>query len=270
MSVSTRTGRGLRAGVAALTAAGALTTGALAASALATADEPAPLPFAAGERLTFRISYLRLTAGRATLTVEPGAAEAPHSLRFSAEARSEGFFAWLMRFRVDDRTLATWDTASGCSLAIEKHLREGRAQRDQSVAFEGTQARVVDPKVPQGTFGVEPCSLDVLSALYVTRLRGVPETGRLELPAFDNGKRYVLGVRLLRRERLDLPPPLGRGVPTLVVEPQLVEGTGLFVSEGRLTLWLTDDARRIPVRLRAKVPIGSVAADLESVAGALP
>ena len=70
--------------------------------------------------------------------------------------------------------------------------------------------------------------------------------------------------RALGREHLDLPMPLGPRVPTVVVEPQLLEGTGLFVKEGRLKLWLTDDARRIPVRMRSKVPVGSVSADLES------
>jgi hypothetical protein len=50
------------------------------------------------------------------------------------------------------------------------------------------------------------------------------------------------------------------------VEPQLVEGTGLFVKEGRLRIWLTDDDRRIPVRMRSKVAIGSVSADLEAYA----
>ena len=44
----------------------------------------------------------------------------------------------------------------------------------------------------------------------------------------------------------------------------LLAGSGLFVKRGRLKIWLTDDARRIPVRMRAKVAGGSVSADLES------
>ena len=83
------------------------------------------LPFAAGERATFRISYAHLTAGHATLRVIPGPDQ--RTLRFVAEARSQGFFAWLLRYRVDDRTVATWQAESGCSEGIEKHLREGRA-----------------------------------------------------------------------------------------------------------------------------------------------
>jgi hypothetical protein len=220
------------------------------------------LPFAPGERIRMKLSYAGLRAGTATISVEDDGA----ALRFVAEARSHGFFAWLFRFRVDDRTVAVWDPEAGCSLGITKRLREGRAQRDQVVVFRAGEgvAEVDDPKIPERRFEVDPCALDVLSALYVTRLRGVPEQGRLELPVFDNGRKYTLGVRHLGRERLHLPPPLGRRLPTVVVEPQLVEGTGLFVKKGRLKIWLTDDAHRIPVRMRSKVAIGSVSADLEA------
>jgi hypothetical protein len=223
-----------------------------------------PLPFAPGERLTMRISYAGMLGGRAHLAVEPSEGKA--SWRFVATAKSEGFFAWLFRFRVDDRTVAEWDPQSACSLGIEKRLREGKAVRDQRVILDPAtgRAEIEDVKVAQKAFDLQPCVLDVLSAFFVARMRGVPEKEPLRLPVFDNGKSYGLEVRFLGRERLDLPPPLGKKVPTVVVEPVLAEGTGLFVKEGRLKLWLTDDERRIPVRLRSKVAIGAVAADLES------
>jgi len=220
----------------------------------------------------FRITYAHLLAGRAWVSVLPGEPEGRPVLRFVAEARSQGFFAWLFRFRVDDRTVATWEPESGCSLAIEKRLAEGRAVREQSITFDREQgvALVTDPKLKDARFAVGPCVLDVLSAFFVTRLRGVPETGELTLPVFDNGKHYQLGVRFLGRERLDLPGPLGLKAATIVVEPSLLEGTGLFVKQGRLKIWLTDDARRIPVRMRSKVAIGSVSADLEAYTPASP
>jgi hypothetical protein len=232
----------------------------------APAAAPAQRPFAPGERITLKITYAKLLAGRATASVTAHEQDGRSLLRFGTTAKSQGFFAWLFRFRVDDRTHADWEPESGCSLGIEKHLREGKAQRDQRVRIDPVsgQAEVEDAKITQKRFQLEPCTLDVLSALYVTRMRGVPESGRLELPVFDNGRRYTLGVRLLGRERLDLPPPFGRKTPTLVVEPMLLEGTGLFVKEGRLKIWLSDDARRVPVRMRAKVAIGSVSADLEA------
>jgi hypothetical protein len=228
------------------------------------AGEGPPLSFGPGERVDMRITYAGLLAGRASLAVEPGAPGV--SFRFVSVAKSQGFFAWLFRYRVDDRTVAEWNPATSCSLGIEKHLREGRAVRDQVVRIDPVTGRVEveDKKVAGSVFSAEPCALDVLSALYVTRARGVSATEPLRLPVFDNGKSYVLEVQFRRRERLDLPAPLGRKAPTVVVEPLLAEGTGLFAKKGRLTIWLTDDERRVPVRMRSKVAIGSVSADLES------
>jgi hypothetical protein len=238
----------------------------LATALLALAAASSEPPFGAGESVTLKITYARLLAGRATVSVGAHEEGGRPRLRFLAIARSEGFFAWLFRFRVNDRTTADWDPQTGCSLAIEKHLREGRAERDQLVRFDPDSgvAEVEDRKIEQKRFELEPCTLDVLSAFFVTRLRGVPEHGELTLPVFDNGKRYRLAVRFLGRERLNLPPPFGKKAPTMVVEPLLLEGTGLFVKEGRLKIWLSDDERRVPVRLRSKVAIGSVSADLES------
>jgi hypothetical protein len=236
--------------------------------ALAAPARAGELPFRAGERIGMKITYAHLLAGRARLSVEAAQHEGRPALDFIAGAKSQGFFAWLFRFRVNDRTVARWDPRTRCSLRIEKHLREGRARRDQVVTFDPVAgvALVDDRKVEGTRFEVGACALDVLSAFFVTRLRGVPEGGRLELPVFDNGKRYVLDVRHVGREVLDLPPPIGGNTPTVIVEPRLASGSGLFVSEkgARLKIWLTDDARRVPVRLRAKVAIGSVSVDLES------
>jgi hypothetical protein len=237
------------------------------AGATPTAPRPeAKAPFMVGERVSMRITYAHLLAGRAVLSVLAGRRGERDVHEFVAQAESAGFFAWLLHFRVRDLTVAAWDPASGCSLAIEKHLHEGRHQREQLVVFDpatGT-AEVQDAKIRETRFDVGACPLDVLSAFYLARLLGVAENAPLELPVFDNGKRYTLAVRLLGREKLDLPAPWGRDTPTLVVEPLLLAGTGLFVKSGRLKIWLTDDARRVPVRLRAKVAVGSVSADIES------
>jgi hypothetical protein len=226
-----------------------------------------PRPFGPGERIVMRITYAHLLAGRARISVSSTEHDGQPALRFVEEANSMGFFAWLFHFRVNDRTEALWNPATGCSLRIEKALREGRARRDQVVLFDPAgSAEVQDPKIAGTHFDTTPCSLDILSALFVARQRGIVEETALELPVFDNGRRFVLAARVIGRESLDLPPPLGRHVPTVIVEPRLAEGTGLFVKEkgGHLQVWLTDDARRLPVRIRSKVAIGSISADLES------
>jgi hypothetical protein len=111
-----------------------------------------------------RFSYLHLTAGRATLRVLADERAGRPLLRLESEAKSEGFFAWLLRFKVDDLTRAWFDPVASCSLGIEKRLREGRAVRDQVVTIDPLSgvALVKDPKIAQQRFEVGACALDVL------------------------------------------------------------------------------------------------------------
>jgi uncharacterized protein DUF3108 len=230
----------------------------------------AALPFAAGERITMRVTYAHVTAGHASMAIEAADQGGRPVLRFVQDVKSEGLFAWLFGYRVDNHLAAVWDPATGCSYGIDKKLRQGAFARDQRIRIDPERATVeiVDRGGPPVVFAVPPCVLDVLSAFYVARARGVRAGESLSLPVYDAGRVYDLVFRVVGREVLDLPPPLGRGVATTVVEPQVPKGSGLFAQEGELRVWVTDDERRIPVRARTRVAVGSVSADLESyVAG---
>jgi hypothetical protein len=52
----------------------------------------------------------------------------------------------------------------------------------------------------------------------------------------------------------------------IIIEPMIKEG-GLFKSEGRILIWMTNDERRIPVRVSTKVVIGSIDTDLREYSG---
>jgi hypothetical protein len=135
------------------------------------------------------------------------------------------------------------------------------------VAFDaGTgTAEVDDPRLPQRRYAVGTCVQDILSAFFVARAAGWGDHGSPPaVRTFDNGRLFELRYRPVRREKVDLPAPLGRKVPTRVFEVLLAPETGVLEQQGRLFLWVTDDERRIPVRLRAKAPVGWVSAYLES------
>ena len=249
--------------------------GALAAALALLACAPAAadmLPFGPGERIGMRVTYARLNAGHAVMSVSSEQDGGRDVLHIAQEVKSEGFFAWLFRYRVDNRLVAKWDPATGCSFGLDKKLRQGKFVRDQKVAIDpvaGTAVIATAPHPPV-TFEIGPCVLDILSAFYVARTRPIPPSGRLVIPVYDNGKVFSLEFQVLGRETLDLPPPLGRNTPTLIVSPKVPPGSGLFAQEGELKVWVTDDARRIPVRARTKVAVGSVSADLESYRAGTP
>ncbi|HKW13239.1 MAG TPA: DUF3108 domain-containing protein [Candidatus Krumholzibacteria bacterium] len=217
---------------------------------------PAFVPFGAGEKLVFSVQYGLVTAGEATLEVRNLAAIGGRpAYRIVSDARTNDFFSKI--FSVRDRYESYMDTTALHSLRYEKHLREGKFKRDDAVDFDQTGHRAVykDKTVP-----IPPRTQDVLSALYYIRTLPLVVGQAISLANHTDGKNYPLVVKVLGREHVKVD---AGEFDCIIVEP-ILRGPGVFTQQGRLTVWLTDDRRRLPVLMKSKVVIGHVAAVLKS------
>jgi hypothetical protein len=75
---------------------------------------------------------------------------------------------------------------------------------------------------------------------------------------FDSKKVWNVEVKVLKKERVTL--PMGT-FDTVVVKP-LMKSEGIFYRKGEILIWLTDDAKHIPVKLQTKVAVGHITATL--------
>ena len=221
-----------------------------------TAVSPAFVPFGAGEKLVFSVQYGLVTAGEATLEVRNLASLGGNACyRIVSDARTNDFFSKL--FEVRDRYESYMDTTKLYSLRYEKHIREGKFKNDEVVDFDQGAHRAVyrDKVVP-----IPPYTQDVLSALYYVRTLPLKVGQSISVANHTDGKNYPLVVRVLGKEHVKVD---AGEFDCVIVEP-ILRGPGVFTQQGRLTVWLTDDRRRMPVLMKSKVVIGHVAAILKS------
>jgi hypothetical protein len=85
----------------------------------------------------------------------------------------------------------------------------------------------------------------------------------MSLQNFFKDTTYTLSVKFLGRQRIEVDAGT---FDCIIVEPLMKEG-GLFKSEGRVLIWLTDDERKIPVKVSTKVVIGSIESELREYSG---
>jgi hypothetical protein len=170
-------------------------------------------------------------------------------------------FSWV--FRVEDRYLTFLDTESIAPLKFEQHVREGTYSRDFVAQFDQVQHVA---RTTEGEYPIPEYVHDIMSAFYYFRTVDFSTAivgERFALFNFYKDKSYELEVRFLGRQELEV----GAGTfNTIVVEPLVKEG-GLFKSEGRIVIWLTDDELKIPVRVNTKVVIGSIDTELREYSG---
>lgn len=225
-------------------------------------------PWTPGETLTYDVHWRIFPAGEAQMQVSEATTTDGHpAWQVHGSARSTGLVAAL--YRVEDFFDSNFHPVALCSYGLHKRIREGRRQRDTRIRFD--TARNVslleehDPSKPdqpmkRDSNPIEPCTQDVVSALYF--LRSLPlETGRtFEFPINDGGKTYRVHVEVQAREEVKT----GLGViPAYRVEAKVFEG--LFRRKGRLFVWYSDDSRRLPIQMRAKIAWGTLTGTLARI-----
>lgn len=218
--------------------------------------------FAVGERLQFTVNYGFITAGEATMSVPAyETVNGRQCYRVEFAVNSLENFAWV--YKVEDRYLTYIDVDAMAPLKFEQHIREGTYRRDFIAEFD--QARHI-AKTSEGEYPIPEYVHDIMSAFYYVRtldFSGFMPGEQTVLHNFYKNKSYELVVRFLGRQELEVEAGTFN---TVVVEPLVREG-GLFKSEGRIVIWLSDDDRKIPIRVNTKVVIGSIDVELQSYSG---
>ena len=227
-------------------------------------------PFRPGERLTFVLKWTIIPAGEAVLEVLPKEHMAGHDANhFVLTARSNAFVDafYMVRDRIDAWAGAAMDR----SLMYRKKQHEGSTQRDITVSFDWedmtaqyvNRGEVRDPiAITQGTF-------DPLSIFYWSRSAHLAVGSKLQRPVTD-GKKHVLGIaNVVRRETIRVPAGT---FDTFLIEPDLEHVGGVFEKSpnAKLQLWVTADHRRLPVKLKSKVIVGSFTGELATMVGVGP
>lgn len=219
--------------------------------------------FGLGERLDYRVGYKFITAGTASFRVLPNPVERNekkcYDVRF--EVRSLKSLDWL--YRVQDQYRTILDIDGIFPHEFEQHIREGNYSRDFTAKFDqvNNQAITSEKRHP-----IPPFCHDIVSAFYYVRtmdLRAMKKGEIIQMQNFFGDTTYSLGVKILGRQTVEVEAGKFRCV---VVEPLVVEG-GLFKSEGKIYIWISDDERKIPVKVSTKVVIGTIDAELTGFQG---
>lgn len=218
------------------------------------------LPFSAGEELTFEARSARVgTFGTGTMKVARGEVirgRGTHLLSFEFRGR-------VAIATVEDRTRSWVEFPSFTSLRYQKRERSPLGTRSEEVEMI-PEDRVW--RTAQGDSGPLPSEspLDELSFLYFIRTLPLTEGAAYSLNRHFDPERNPVRIRVVGRETVTVPA----GTFATVKVEMRVQDAQRFGGGGVIRLHLTDDGRRIPVRLETSMPV--VGAVVLSLTGGAP
>lgn len=224
--------------------------------------------FKQGELLMFRaLYYSRLTgnvpAGDVSFEIRPQTVvlDGQECLHVVGQAYTRGVFNLFYKVENVYETFISKEALA--PVRFSRNIREGRYRREDNVVFDHRSGRATSER---DTITIDPYIQDVLSIFYYFRTFDMDTLSPGEYFMVDFYLRdsvYVSRVMFEGREQVTT--SLGT-FNTLRFFPEMQKGT-TFEQRYPMTLWLSDDRNRIPIRLESGMVVGSARFDLESFRG---
>lgn len=221
--------------------------------------------FAAGEAATYSVAIGRFRIGEARLAIE-GLESIGGKDVVQTTLSVDGGPPF---FRVE-MYLSSWaETGSMRSVRFERNMREGpKRYRDRYVLDQesGTYTaerwsedlEAFEPSTAEPSGAMPAEAIDEIAVLYFVRTLPLETGDEYVLKRYFKPQSNPIVVRVLKREEIRV--PAGR-FQTIVVEPIIPE-LGAFQAKKKPRVWITDDERRIIVKLQTSAPVGPVALNL--------
>ena len=220
---------------------------------------PSASPVTIPEKLIYDVTWTGVKAGTATqeIVVEKD------YIRVISTARSADWIS--VFFPVEDRVESVLTKPQPPQIGLPQNfrmkVREGRHRKDKEIIFDHGKgkARYIDHiNGDNAVIEIGGRTYDTYSSFYYLRTLPLEVGKSVFVSVLDNKQLWNIEVQVLKKERLKT--VMGE-VNTILINP-LVKNEGMFERKGAIYIWLTDDERRIPVKMKTKVVIGNITATL--------
>lgn len=172
-------------------------------------------------------------------------------------------------YKVNDRYESYMDKQSLKSVKFARDIQENDFTLNDEYNFDRSkdQVYVEDYKrSTKDTFQVDDCVHDIVSSIYFSRCidfdRYQPGD-KIPFSVFVDGETYEVFMKYAGKEQIKT--KTGK-YNTFVVKPQMV-GNDYFDEDDMMTIYVSDDKNRLPVRIESPLTVGSMKADLKAYRG---
>jgi hypothetical protein len=224
--------------------------------------------FDVGEQFVFRIHYEFVNAGYATFNIKEATINNKNVYHVIGKGITTGISS--LFFKVNDTYESYIDKETRNPYRFVRQIYEGGYTKDQEGFFNQSENKILVKDYAhktEKTFGIPKNTQDIISSFYY--LRNYPDIEKLKpgdfvvIDMFFDDSTTKFRLKYIARE--DIKTKFGI-VPTMIFRPSVQTGR-VFKEEESLTLWVSDDDNRLPLRIKADLLVGSIKADLDSYKG---
>ena len=227
-------------------------------------------PFAVGEKVVHDVSYFAMNAGQLTFEVKPFAqVDGRKSYNFVTRIKSASLFNSF--YAVDDWVSTLVDYETLLPYVYELHVKETSQLREAQALFDQKKNHVTfwEKKVTKKDgkqnikmeWDMKAYSQNVFSIIYYLRVFQWDVGTEHQFYVAHDKENLVFKAKAIRRETISTD---AGEFTALVIKPE-IQLEGKFKPTGDNFIWISDDDRKLVLRIESKIKIGTLKSEIVSL-----
>jgi hypothetical protein len=219
--------------------------------------------FKAGEKLKFRAHYGLINAAVITMQVNAATSNISGRNAYAVKVEGETLKSFDWAYKVRDKFESWVDQDALAPLRYAKTVRENK-YFDEDVAIYMHEKKKM--RNSDGELAIPTYTQDIASAMFYARNINYTNAYMNQVFPIDvylDNKVYNLNFTFIGRETINT--DLGK-VKCIKLRPKLVVDR-VFKSTNDMTVWISDDANHLPIRVQSAIKVGSIKVDLTGYEG---
>lgn len=204
----------------------------------------------------YNVSFIWVNAGEVNFTTAKEKIGNKDVFHIIGDGKTYPSYDWI--FKVRDRYESFIDANELIPIKFIRNVNEGSYQIYNHVLFNNAENKATSTN---GTFKVPKCVQDVLSSIYYARnidFSNKKKGDKVFFNMFLDDKVYPIYLTYLGKEKIKTKYGTFNSIK---FSPTLIAGT-IFKEGDAMTVWVSDDANHVPVRINSPISVGSIKVDL--------
>lgn len=233
-----------------------------------------PFSFSKGEHLEYKVNFGFITVGTATMKVYENTynINGRRCYKMDVFGKTSGAVDWVAR--INDNWGAYIDTAALVPHISYRNIQENNYRKKEVVKFDHTtnmvETKVLDNKTgefKEPEYYQAPDNVrDMIGGYMFLRslnFENMKAGDTLEINAFFENTIYDFAIIYKGKEDVKTKIGTFRAIKLVPIMPN----NKVFAGENAITLWMSDDENRIPLKINANMFVGSAGVDLVNYKG---
>ena len=209
-----------------------------------------------GEELHYSAGFRLFPAGNAILSLKSDSLNGKLTYLLSTSVKTNSFLDNF--YEVRDETLSWLNVGDFSLLKTVKKIREGKYHRNHSAHISGDSLLIWNKKY----FTITEPVYDPIAFIYFLRSQKLSVGDTFHFLSASEKKIREVGVNITGKESINVS---AGSFDCLKVEPVSSDGVPLLKNNGELRVWLSNDNKKLPVKIEMKTNVGTMVMKLKEI-----